>query len=163
MPILLAIGFVASLARPGGNITGLSTLRPEISGKHLELLKEVLPRLARVAVFGTSTATGNVQQRSEIELAAGALGVKLQYLDVLAPKDIETAFRAASKGRADAFLVAGGNVLISQQAQIAELAIKNRLPAIYERREAVEAGGLMSYGVTSPTCTGAPLPMWTRF
>ena len=141
-------GFVASLARPGGNITGLSTLRPEISGKHLELLKEVLPRLARVAVFGTSTATGNVQQRREIELAAGALGVKLQYLDVLAPKDIETAFRAASKGRADAFLVAGGNVLISQQAQIAELAIKNRLPAIYERREAVEAGGLMSYGVS---------------
>jgi putative ABC transport system substrate-binding protein len=91
-------GFVASLARPGGNITGLSTLRPEISGKHLELLKEVLPRLARVAVFGTSTATGNVQQRREIELAAGALGVKLQYLAVLAPKDIETAFEPQARG-----------------------------------------------------------------
>jgi ABC-type uncharacterized transport system substrate-binding protein len=148
MPILLVMGSSPSLARPGGNITGLSTLRPEISGKHLELLKEVLPRLARVAVFGTSTAPVNVQQRREIELAAGALGVKLQYLDVLAPKDIETAFRAATKERADAFLVAGGNVLISQQAQIAELAIKSRLPAIYERRESVEVGGLMSYGVS---------------
>ena len=102
-------GFVASLARPGGNITGLSTLAPEISGKQLELLKEIVPRLSRVAVFGTSTNPGNAQALKEIELAAEAFGVKLQYLDVLGPKDIETAFRAASKGRADAvlYLVAG--------------------------------------------------------
>ena len=98
-------GFVASLARPGGNITGLSTLAPEISGKQLELLKEIVPRLSRVAVFGTSTSPGNAQALKEMELAAGAFGVKLQYLDVLGPKDIETAFRAASKGRADAVLV----------------------------------------------------------
>jgi len=81
-------GFVASLARPGGNITGLSTLSPEISGKRLELLKEIVPKLSRVAVFGTSTSASNAQELRELELAAGALGVKLQYVDVLAPKDI---------------------------------------------------------------------------
>ena len=100
-------GFVASLARPGGNITGLSTLAPEISGKQLELLKEIIPKLSRVAVFGTSTHPGNAQTLREMELAAGAFGVKLQYLDILGPKDIETAFRAAGKGRADAVLDAG--------------------------------------------------------
>ena len=112
IPIVMAFdndpvgnGFVASLARPGGNITGLSTLSPEISGKQLELLKEIIPRLSRVAVLGTSTNPGNAQALREMELAAGAFGVQLQYLDVLGPKDIETAFRAASKGRADAVLV----------------------------------------------------------
>ena len=98
-------GFVASLARPGGNITGLSTLAPELSGKRLELLKETIPKLSRVAVFGTSTNPGNAQSLKEVELAAKAFGVKLQYLDVLSPKDIETAFRAAGKGRADAVLM----------------------------------------------------------
>ena len=97
-------GYVASLARPGGNITGLSTLAPELSGKQLELLKEIVPRLARVAVFGASTNPGNAQQLRETELAAGASKIHLQYVDVLDPKDIETAFRAASKGRADAVL-----------------------------------------------------------
>ena len=76
-------GFVASLARPGGNVTGLSTLAPELSGKRLELLKEIVPRLSRVAVLGTSTNPGNAQALKEVELAAGAFGVKLQYLDVL--------------------------------------------------------------------------------
>jgi putative ABC transport system substrate-binding protein len=155
IPIVMAFdqdpvgnGFVASLARPGGNITGLSTLSPEISGKQLELLKEIVPRLSRVAVLGSSTTPGNAQVLKETELAAGALGVKLQYLDVPGPKDIETAFRAATKGRADALLVLASPVLISQRAQIADLAIKSRLPAIYERREYVEAGGLMTYGVS---------------
>jgi putative ABC transport system substrate-binding protein len=91
-------GFVASLARPGGNITGLATLRPELSGKQLELMKEIIPKLSRVAVFGTSTFPGNAQALKEVELAAKAFGVKLQSLDVLDPKDIESAFRAASKG-----------------------------------------------------------------
>jgi len=127
-------GFVASLARPGGNITGLSTLAPELSGKRLELLKEIIPRLSRVAVFGTSTLPGNAQSLKEVELAAGASGVKLQYLDVLDPKDIETAFRAAVKGRADAVLmmVAGG-VASSQRTQIVDLAVKSRLPVMYSR------------------------------
>jgi putative ABC transport system substrate-binding protein len=101
-------GFVASLARPGGNITGLSTLRPEISGKHVELLKETIPRLSRVAVFGTSTVPGTAQILKEMERAAAEVKVKLQYLDVLDPKDIETAFREASKGRAEAVLGLGG-------------------------------------------------------
>jgi putative tryptophan/tyrosine transport system substrate-binding protein len=82
-------GFVASLARPGGNITGLSNLGPELSGKRLELLKEIVPRLSRVAVFGTSGRAGNAQRLREIELAAGAFGVKLQYIDVLSPTDFE--------------------------------------------------------------------------
>jgi len=143
-------GFVASLARPGGNITGLATLRPEISGKQLELLKEIIPKLSRVAVFGTSTNPGNVQQRREIELAAGAFGVKLQYLDVLSPKDIETAFRAAGKGRADAVLIlVAGSIATAHRTEIVELAVKSRLPAIYNSAEFVEAGGLMSYATSS--------------
>jgi putative tryptophan/tyrosine transport system substrate-binding protein len=141
-------GFVATLARPSGNITGLATLYPEISGKRLELLKEIIPKLSRVAVFGTSTQPGNAQLSREVELAAGAFGVKLQYLDVLDPKDIETAFRAASKGRADAILVLTSPVLFSQRTQIAELAVKSRLPAIGANIEYVDAGGLMSYGVS---------------
>jgi ABC-type uncharacterized transport system substrate-binding protein len=92
-------GFVASLARPGGNITGLATLAPELSGKRLELLKEIIPKLSNVAVLGTSTGPTNAQNLKETEVAAGALGVKIQYLDVLGPKDIETAFRVASKAR----------------------------------------------------------------
>jgi putative ABC transport system substrate-binding protein len=140
-------GFVTSLARPGGNITGLSTLRSELSGKRLELLKETVPKLSRVAVFGTSIQPGNPQALREVELAAGTFGVKLQYLDVLAPKDIETAFRAAGNGRAEAVFVLTGPVINSQRKQIADLAAKSRLPAMYPGREYVEAGGLMSYGV----------------
>ena len=141
-------GFVASLARPGGNITGLSTLRPEISGKQLELLREIVPRLSRVAVLGNSTQPGNVQMLKEVELAAGAFGVKLQYLDVRDPKDIETAFRAASKGRADAVLVLPSPVVLSQRTQVVGLAVKSRRPAIYPFPEFVEDGGLMTYGVS---------------
>jgi putative tryptophan/tyrosine transport system substrate-binding protein len=138
-------GSIASLARPGGNITGLSTLAPEISGKQLEFLKEIVPRLSRVAVLGSSTTPGNTQALKEVELAAGAFGVKVQYLDVRDPKDIATAFRAAGKGRADSIIVLAGSVFNSHRTQIAELAVKSRLPAIYFRSEFVEDGGLMSY------------------
>ena len=126
-------GFVASLARPGGNITGLATLRPEIRGKQLELLKEIIPKLSRIShVFGNSTSPGNAQSLKEIDLVAKAFGVQLQFLDVLDPKDIETAFRAASKGRAEAglFLVAG-TVVGAHRAQVVDLAVKSRLPVIY--------------------------------
>jgi ABC-type uncharacterized transport system substrate-binding protein len=140
-------GFVASLARPGGNITGLSALGPELSGKRLELLKETIPKLSRVAVLGTSTTPGNAQQLREVELAAEALKVKLQFLDVLDPKDIETAFRVASKGHAEGVLVLSASVFVSRQTPVLDLAQKNRLPAIYYRPDFVEAGGLMSYGV----------------
>jgi putative ABC transport system substrate-binding protein len=140
-------GFVASLARPGGNITGLSTLAPEISGKQLELLKEILPRLSRAAVFGTSTQPGNSQALREVELAAGALAVKLQYVDILVPRDIESAFRAAVKGRAHAVLmIVASSVVGDRRQEIVDLAVKSRLPVIYPFSSYVEAGGLMFYG-----------------
>ncbi len=141
-------GFVVSLARPGGNVTGLSTLAPEISGKQLELLKEIVPRLNRVAVIGTSTRQGTAQALKEMELVAGAFAMKVQYLNIENPQDIETAFRAAGKERADALLVLQSPVFNAQRAQIADLALKSRLPVTYPRREFVEDGGLMSYGVS---------------
>jgi putative ABC transport system substrate-binding protein len=143
----VASGFVASLARPGGNITGLSILSPELYGKRLEILKEVVPKLSRVAVLGTSPDQRNAQRLREVDPAAKAFGVTLQHLDILGPKDIETAFRAATKGRADAVLVLASPVVNSQRKQVIELAAKNRLPAIYYRRDFVEEGGLMTYGV----------------
>ena len=141
-------GFVASLARPGGNVTGLSALSPELSGKQLELLREIVPKLSRVAVLGNATNPGSPQALREINLAADAFGVQLQYLEVGAPKDIETAFQATNKQRAEAVLVVSAAVLLSQRKQIVDLAIKNRLPAIYNRPEYVEDGGLVFYGVS---------------
>jgi len=142
----VASGFVASLARPGGNITGLSNLAPEIGGKRLELLKEVIPKMSRVAVVGTASQAGNAQSLKELERAAAAFGVKLQSLDVAAPKDIEIVFQAASKGGTHAVLLLQSPILNSHRTQIAELAVKSRLPAIYFAPEFVEDGGLMSYG-----------------
>jgi putative ABC transport system substrate-binding protein len=141
-------GFVASLARPGGNITGLSTLSPEISGKQLELLKEIVPKLSRVGVLGDVTRPGIPQELREINVAADAFRVQVQYLEVRGSKDIEIAFRAAIKERVDAVLVLGSPVLTSERKQVVELAVKSRLPAIYAREEPVEDGGLMSYGVS---------------
>jgi putative tryptophan/tyrosine transport system substrate-binding protein len=114
-------GFIASLARPGGNITGLSRLAPELNGKQLELLKEIIPRLFRVAVLGSFTYQSSrtrTQTLKEIEVAAGAFGVKLQYLDVQSLKDIEAAFRAARKGQADAvlWLVSGPSAVLTDPA-----------------------------------------------
>ena len=140
-------GFVASLARPGGNITGLSTLAPELSGKQLELLKEIVTKLSRVGVLGDVTRPGTPQALREINVAADALRVQVQYVEVRGPKDIETAFGAASKEHADAVLVLRSPVLLTQRRQIVELAIKSRLPAIYLSQEFVEDGGLMTYGV----------------
>jgi putative ABC transport system substrate-binding protein len=143
-------GFVASLARPGGNITGLSSLAPGLTGKQLELLKEIVPKLSRVAVFETSTRPGNAQTLREVELAAGAFGVKLQYLDVLSPKDIETAFQAAVTERADGALwFVTGSIGNPHRKKIADLAVSSRLPVIYNLLDHVEAGGLMFYGVNT--------------
>jgi putative ABC transport system substrate-binding protein len=141
-------GFVASLGRPGGNITGLSTLAPELSGKQLELLKETVPRLARVAVIGSSAQPGNAQMLREVELVAKAFAMKIQNLDVVTPKDLETAFRAASKGRAEGVLLLQNALIVNARAQIANLAVKDRLPAMYSASDFVEDGGLMSYGVS---------------
>jgi putative tryptophan/tyrosine transport system substrate-binding protein len=143
-------GLVASLARPGGNITGLSRYAPELSGKQLELLKEIVPNLSRVAVIGTSTQPAYAQVLKEIELAAGALKLQLQYLEIQDRKDIETAFRAATKGRAQAVLILSSAVLGSQPKLLAELTVKSRLPASYPQTEYTEAGGLMYYGANTP-------------
>ena len=142
-------GLVASLARPSGNMTGLSTFSPELHGKRLEILKEVVPRLARVAVLGTSTVEGHARFIKEQEPAASVLRLQLQYLDILNFKDIEIAFRAANTGRADALLILSGPVLSAHQRQVVDLAAKNRFPAMYNFAEFVEAGGLMSYGVSN--------------
>jgi len=141
-------GFVVTLAKPGGNITGLSNQASEMSGKKLEIMKEIVPKLTRLAVLGTSTVPGNAQSVKEMELGASAFGVQLQYLDILGPKEIETVFQAASKGRADAVLVLGSPFLLSHRTQVVDLALKSGLPAIYYSTEFVEDGGLMSYGVS---------------
>lgn len=141
-------GFAASLARPGGNITGLSTHYPEISGKQLEILKETVPRLARVAVLGNATIPGNAQTLQEAELAAKALAVKLQYLEIENVWQIESAFRTATKDHADAVLVLGSQIVTANAKQFAQLAAKSRLPAMYWSPEFVEAGGLMTYSVS---------------
>ena len=156
-------GFVASLARPGGNITGLSTLAPELSGKRLELLKEIVPKLSRVAVIGNATQPGNPQALKEIKLAAEAFGVKLQYLEVRAPKDIETAFRAANKERADGVLVLASPVLISKRKQVVDLAVKSRLPTIYADQNMWKTGAYVLRRRALPTCPVAPPFTWTRF
>jgi putative tryptophan/tyrosine transport system substrate-binding protein len=154
IPIVMAFdndpvgsGHVASLARPGENITGLSTLSPELSGKQLEILKEVAAGLSRVGVLGTSTQPGYAQVAKEIEISAAAIGVKLQNLDILTPNDIEAAFRNARTGRAEAVVVLASAVVAPHRIRVVDLAVKSRLPAIYPYLEYVEAGGLMSYGV----------------
>jgi len=141
-------GLVASLARPGGNITGLSSLSPGLSAKQLELLKEIMPRLSRVAVLGSLIHPGTAQSLQEMELAARAFKVQLHYLNVVDPKTVDTAFGAAHKERVDAMLVLTSVVTTTQREKIIDLAAKNRLPAIYFTAEWVEAGGLLAYGAS---------------
>jgi putative ABC transport system substrate-binding protein len=139
-------GFVASLARPGGNITGLSSLAQDLSGKRVELLKEIVPKVSRVAILGSSAIPGNTQALRETELAAAAFGLQTQYLDIQDPKDIEAALRAARKARADAILVLNGPPHILRL--IADFAASGRVPAIYHNLAIIEDGGLMSYGAS---------------
>jgi putative tryptophan/tyrosine transport system substrate-binding protein len=119
-----------------------------ISGKQLELLREILPTLSRVAVFGTSTEPANPQSLKETELAADALRVQLQYVDILTANDFHIAFRSASQTRAEAVLVLASAVFAAQRRAVSELALKTRLPAVYPQAEFVQDGGLLSYGVS---------------
>jgi putative tryptophan/tyrosine transport system substrate-binding protein len=144
----VASGFVASLARPGGNVTGLSQMAPELAGKRLEVLQDIAPRLSRVAVIGELKNPGNAQALKETELAAGTFKVQIQFLDVATPKDIEAGFQAASAGRANAALVLGGPVATSHRVQIVDLAAKSRIPAMYPSSDYTDAGGLMFYGAS---------------
>ena len=139
-------GLVTSLARPGGNVTGLTQFAPELGLKRLELLKEVMPRLSRVAVLWSSDRAGQKPQMEEIELAANVLRLRLQPLDVPDPPDFEALFQTPIRGRADAFLALASPRFTSHQAQIVGLATEKRLPSVYVESNWVEAGGLMSYG-----------------
>jgi putative ABC transport system substrate-binding protein len=141
-------GFVVSLARPGRNITGLSSVYPQLSGKQLELLKTILPRLSRVAVFGSSSHPGTTQELRETQAAARVLGPQVQYQEVRGVADLDAVFRAATDARADAVLVLMSPTLVLHGRQIADLAAKNRLPAIYPLMDPVKDGGLLSYGVS---------------
>ena len=138
-------GMITSFAHPGGNITGLTTLAPELSGKRLELLKETVPRASRIAVLFDPTMVGIASRRKEIENAARSLAIKLQPLEVLAREDIERAFTAARKESADALLVVRVAVFTTNRDRVVQLATENKIPAIYELKQFVEAGGLMSY------------------
>jgi putative tryptophan/tyrosine transport system substrate-binding protein len=154
IPIVMAFssdpagaGFVASLARPGGNVTGLSTLSPEISGKRLELLREVIPGLSRVALLWNPDSRGNLLDYKETEVVARSLHVELQSVELSRIDDLDRAFSAVTKGRAQALIVPAGNpITATRQAQVASFAQRSRLPSIYGARDAVDAGGLMSYG-----------------
>jgi putative tryptophan/tyrosine transport system substrate-binding protein len=138
-------GLVSSLARPGGNITGLSNMAADLDGKRLELLKEAFPKVARVAsLWGSSAASGNLRL-TDMEAAAKALGLKLQSLEVQGPDDFDSAFARAKKERAQALITTPTGLINAQQRQVLDFAAMNRLPAMYHTSEFVELGGLMSY------------------
>jgi putative ABC transport system substrate-binding protein len=145
-------GFVTSLAQPGGNITGLTQMSPPLGGKRLELLKEVVPELARVAVFVDVPGWGQDQQQlHEAQLASQAFGLTLQLLDVQGPHpDLDGAFSTATRQRADALLILPSPGLILHRQRVVDLAAQSRLPAMYFARAFVEDGGLMSYGPSQP-------------
>jgi putative ABC transport system substrate-binding protein len=151
IPIVMPIandpvrGLVASLARPGGNVTGLATQNEELAGKRMELLKETLPRLSRVAALW-EPASDNGQLRAS-EAAARSLGLRLQVLKVKRPDDFGTAFAEAQKNRAEALIVLSSSVSFVHRTRLVELAAKQRLPTMYPQQEfVVGSGGLMSYG-----------------
>jgi len=147
----VVLGFVVSLARPGGNITGLSNLAPELGGKRLELLKEIVPQLSRVAVLGDPNSPAYGPQLNELKLAARALGLRLQPVEVRGPGDLENAFSAMIKAHAGAFMGLQQPTIDILRKRIMDLAGKNRLPAMYPNRENVEAGGLISYAADIST------------
>jgi putative tryptophan/tyrosine transport system substrate-binding protein len=144
-------GLVASLARPGTNITGTSSMTAEIIGKLLELLKETLPKISRVAaLWNPANSVFQALQLRETEVAARALGVQLQILEARGPDEIDRAFAAMVKERTKALLILGDPVFTSHRKRIADLAAKYRVPAVSGTREYVEAGGLMAYGPSFP-------------
>ncbi len=141
----VANGLVASLARPGGNVTGLTTLTQDLSGKRLELLKETIPKVARVAVLFNSTIPERLAELEETQAAAQTFHVRIQSLKVQGPKDLDAAFKAATDGRAQALIVLPDPLTNTHQARIVEFAAQKRLPTMFAQREPVDAGGLMSY------------------
>ena len=139
------LGLIASLARPGGNLTGLSFISIELTGKRLELLKEAFPKISRVAVLRTPGAAQE-QQMKEIDVVAQGLGIQVQYVHVQSRDDFDNAFSAITKGRADALLILRSPLFRTHATRVTDFAEKRRLPTMYDDRLFVEAGGLMSYG-----------------
>jgi putative ABC transport system substrate-binding protein len=154
---LVATGLISSLARPGGNITGLSELTPELGAKRLELLKEAVPRVKRVAVLWNPTYSqrfsGSFRFWSsdwvEVRSAAQVLGITLQSVEIRGSDDFDSAFSAMTRERAEALIAFSDPLIVFHGRRITDLAAKNRLPAVYASREVVDAGGLMSYGASS--------------
>jgi putative ABC transport system substrate-binding protein len=147
---LVVTGHAASLARPGGNITGLVDTSPDLSGKRLELLKEILPRVSRVAVLWNGTNPVKILDFKETEMAAHAFGLKLQSLEVRAPEEFENRFKTANTPGSGALVVLQDALTISNSRAIVDFATKNRLPAMYGSSEFVDVGGLMSYAANFP-------------
>jgi len=139
-------GFVASLARPGGNITGLTSLSPDLSGKRLALLKEIVPRLSRVSVLWNSGNPDNASQLREAEAAANALGVQLLPIGVRSSNEFDKAFSVINNARADVLYTLGDSLFANNRKRIVDFAAKNQLASMFSTRQAVEAGGLVSYG-----------------
>jgi putative ABC transport system substrate-binding protein len=157
IPIVFALvgdpvgtGFVASLARPGWNMTGLSTINVELGAKRLELLKEAFPTVSRVAVLLNPTDPSNVLQLKETQRAAQALGMQLLPIEAQRPEDFDPAFLAMTTGRADALLVMENPINFTHRKLIVDLSNKSRRPAMHALTELVDAGGLMSYSVSYP-------------
>jgi putative tryptophan/tyrosine transport system substrate-binding protein len=142
----VAVGLIDSLARPGGNITGITNIVSVLAGKRLELLKESIPKLSRVAVLWNPQDPGSIQQWKESHFAARELGLQLHSMEVSSADKYEGAFKEAIKARSAALAVMHSGLAVSNQKQIADLATKNRLPGIYARADYVDSGGLMSYG-----------------
>jgi putative ABC transport system substrate-binding protein len=140
-------GLITSLARPGGNVTGLTFLSPDLVGKRMELLKEVVPRLSRVAILWDSEGPAKRVEFKEAEAAAPTLGLQIQSLKIQAPSpDLDGVFGSAATGRAGALLTLGNPLTLEHRKQIAELAVKSRLPSMFDSIHFVEVGGLLSYG-----------------
>ena len=146
----VGLGLVASLGRPGGNVTGLTVLSEQLARKRLELLKELVPGVSRVSVLWNPINRSNAVQLEEIKVAAPALGVKLQPLEIRGPQDLDNAFQAATWGRDDALMVLDDPIIFAQRARIVSLAATSRLPVLYGITGYAEAGGLMSYGTNLP-------------
>jgi putative tryptophan/tyrosine transport system substrate-binding protein len=142
------LGLVASLGRPGGNVTG-TTLSPglEIFGKQLQILKEAIPRASRVAILSNPGEAGFAVQIKEVETAARSLGIRIQHVEIRGPEEFDSAFAAMARERADALLGSNSSTLLAHATRLAELAVKGRLPTMYNFRQFVEAGGLMAYGI----------------
>ena len=146
----VAQGLIASLARPGGNVTGVASLNPELMGKRLELLKETLPKVSRMGVLWNPGNAVHALFWREAEAAARSLGVHLQSLEARDPADFDRAFAATTRRRAGVLIVLPDAMFVSQRVRLATLALKNRLPTMFATREYVEAGGLMAYGLNNP-------------